>query len=273
MRTTVIFDLDGVLVDSRAVFLSCVNYAFDKLGLPQRAPRGAAALHRPAVRATGSASCSASRPTRRSSRACIDGYRERYETASLTETTVAPGIPEALAALHGAPTRRRDLQAECVRRAAAGGDGPARRTSRSSPAPSSAPAPRTRRRRSAARCSSSARPARVMVGDRSFDILAAHAHGLPSIGVTWGIGTAEELAGRRRRPADRDARGAARDGGRPARPLVSAPCSRSSTFTSISLWLHISAAVVGLGATFALAVGFPLALRLGRHATCRSCTT
>ena len=42
---------------------------------------------------------------------------------------------------------------------------------------------------------------------------------------------------------------------------------------SISLWLHISAAIVGLGATFALAVGFPLALKLGRHATCRSCTT
>ena len=31
---------------------------------------------------------------------------------------------------------------------------------------------------------------------------------------------------------------------------------------SISLWIHISAVVVGLGATFALAVGFPLALRL-----------
>jgi uncharacterized membrane protein len=31
---------------------------------------------------------------------------------------------------------------------------------------------------------------------------------------------------------------------------------------SISLWLHISAAVVGLGATFALSVGFPLALKL-----------
>ena len=31
---------------------------------------------------------------------------------------------------------------------------------------------------------------------------------------------------------------------------------------SISLWIHISAAVVGLGATFALAVGFPLALKL-----------
>ena len=31
---------------------------------------------------------------------------------------------------------------------------------------------------------------------------------------------------------------------------------------NISLWLHISAAIVGLGATFALAVGFPLALKL-----------
>jgi hypothetical protein len=32
---------------------------------------------------------------------------------------------------------------------------------------------------------------------------------------------------------------------------------------NLSLWLHISSAVVGLGATFALAVGFPLAIRLG----------
>jgi hypothetical protein len=32
---------------------------------------------------------------------------------------------------------------------------------------------------------------------------------------------------------------------------------------TISLFLHISAVVVGLGATFALAVGFPLVLKLG----------
>jgi hypothetical protein len=31
---------------------------------------------------------------------------------------------------------------------------------------------------------------------------------------------------------------------------------------NLSLWLHISSAVVGLGATFALSVAFPLALRL-----------
>ena len=32
-----------------------------------------------------------------------------------------------------------------------------------------------------------------MVGDRSFDVVGAHANGLPAIGVTWGIGTPEEL--------------------------------------------------------------------------------
>jgi uncharacterized membrane protein len=35
---------------------------------------------------------------------------------------------------------------------------------------------------------------------------------------------------------------------------------------SVSVWLHVSAVVVGLGATFALAVGFPLALQMDpRH--------
>ena len=32
-----------------------------------------------------------------------------------------------------------------------------------------------------------------MVGDRSFDIIGAHACSIPAIGVSWGIGSAEEL--------------------------------------------------------------------------------
>jgi phosphoglycolate phosphatase len=36
-----------------------------------------------------------------------------------------------------------------------------------------------------------ARP--VMVGDRLFDVVGAHAHGLPCVGVLWGIGSEEEL--------------------------------------------------------------------------------
>jgi len=37
----------------------------------------------------------------------------------------------------------------------------------------------------------------------------------------------------------------------------------SITFHSILVFIHVTAAVVGLGATFALAVGFPLAVRVG----------
>lgn len=33
----------------------------------------------------------------------------------------------------------------------------------------------------------------VMVGDRRFDVEGANAHGLPSIGVTWGVGNLDEL--------------------------------------------------------------------------------
>ncbi|MGP0100500.1 MAG: HAD hydrolase-like protein [Solirubrobacteraceae bacterium] len=33
----------------------------------------------------------------------------------------------------------------------------------------------------------------VMVGDRSFDVLGAHARGIPAIGVSWGIGSTHEL--------------------------------------------------------------------------------
>jgi phosphoglycolate phosphatase len=189
--TTVIFDLDGVLVDSRAVFLSCVNYAFDKLGLPQRAPAELLPYIGPPF-AFGFGELLGVPPDAPIVAACIDGYRERYETASLTETTVAPGIPEALAALHGhrlaVATSKPHAFAEPLLEAMglsahfeviAGPELTARAEGKTE---------------TLGRALQQLGPTRaVMVGDRSFDILAARAHGLPSIGVTWGIGTSEEL--------------------------------------------------------------------------------
>jgi phosphoglycolate phosphatase len=32
-----------------------------------------------------------------------------------------------------------------------------------------------------------------MVGDRRYDVLGAAAHGLPCVGVLWGVGSEEEL--------------------------------------------------------------------------------
>jgi phosphoglycolate phosphatase len=33
----------------------------------------------------------------------------------------------------------------------------------------------------------------IMIGDREFDVFAAARHGIPTVGVTWGYGSAEEL--------------------------------------------------------------------------------
>jgi phosphoglycolate phosphatase len=191
MRTTVIFDLDGVLVDSRAVFASCVNHAFAKLGLPTRSDADLLPyIGPPFAYAFGEllgVAHDAPIVT-----ACIDGYRERYATASLTETTVAPGIPEALDALDGhrlavatsKPKAFADPLLAAMGIAAhfavvAGPDLAARAEDKTE---------------TLGRALRELGPTRaVMVGDRSFDILAAHAHGLPAIGVTWGIGTALEL--------------------------------------------------------------------------------
>jgi phosphoglycolate phosphatase len=191
--TTVIFDLDGVLVDSRAVFLSCVSYAFDKHGLPQREPAELLPyIGPPFAYAFGELlGVPHDAPI---VEACIDGYRERYASASLTETTVEPGIPEALAALNGhrlavATSKPRAfaeplLEAMGLREhfeVIAGPELSARAEDK------------TQTLGRALRELGTTRA--VMVGDRSFDVLAARAHGLPSIGVTWGIGTPEELEG------------------------------------------------------------------------------
>src|ERR687889_71252 len=100
MKTSVIFDLDGVLVDSRAVFLACVHHAFAKLGLPDRTDEGLLpSIGPPFAYAFGELlDVPHDAPI---VAACIDGYRERYKDASLTETTVMPGIPEALRSLNG----------------------------------------------------------------------------------------------------------------------------------------------------------------------------
>src|SRR5699024_2994155 len=87
---TVISDLDGVLVASRAVFLNCVRHAFDKLGLPARTDDELLPyIGPPFAYAFGELlQVPHDAPI---VDACIDGYRERYKDASLTETTVFPG--------------------------------------------------------------------------------------------------------------------------------------------------------------------------------------
>jgi phosphoglycolate phosphatase len=190
MPTAVIFDLDGCLVDSRAPYLSCVRYAFDKLGLPQRSDEELLPYLGPPF-VDGFSELLGVERGAPVVLALIDAYRERYATASLTETTVEPGIPEALGAL-GPPlavatSKPRHfaaplLEAMDLARHFDVIAGPELDHRGETKAETVARALAELGTRDA-----------VMVGDRMFDVIGAHANGIRCIGVTWGIGSLEEL--------------------------------------------------------------------------------
>jgi phosphoglycolate phosphatase len=189
----VLFDLDGVLADSRGPIARHMNAALmargydpvpeerlhpyigpslafgfsDLLGLPLEDPEVAA---------------------------LIEAYRAGYATGGLRETRSFDGIADALAAV---------------------GEGRRLGVATSKPRPYAEPlvemlglrhyfeavfAPeldidvesKTKTVATAMRAFGPGVPA-TMVGDRYVDMAAAHAHGLRAVGVTWGIGSADEL--------------------------------------------------------------------------------
>jgi phosphoglycolate phosphatase len=195
-QDAVLFDLDGVLVDSRAAISGCLNHALARNGLPEHAD---AALHRfigPPLALTF-AELTVHPPDSALVVACISSYRERYAEASLRETTVIPGITDALAEVGrhyrlAVATSKALAFAEPILTALGLRDffdvvaGPSLSALREDKAATIGAA------------LSRLDPDRaVMVGDRSFDIVGAHARGLPAIGVTWGIGDSDELTSAR----------------------------------------------------------------------------
>jgi phosphoglycolate phosphatase len=189
----VLFDLDGVLADSRAAITGCINEALAAQGLPRQDP---ADLYRhigPPL-PLAFAEIVGESPDSELVAACIAGYRERYAVASLTDTEVMPGIADALAGLAGAgrrlgvatskpkPFAEPLLDALGLLPFFAVVAGPAFDAVRES---------KTETVGNALRALGASRG--TMVGDRSFDMVAARAHGLRAVGVAWGIGSREEL--------------------------------------------------------------------------------
>jgi phosphoglycolate phosphatase len=195
-QDAVLFDLDGVLVDSRAAISGCLNHALAANGLPEHAE---AALHRfigPPLALTF-AELTTHAPDSALVLSCISSYRDRYAEASLRETTVVPGIADALAEVGrhyrlAVATSKAVAFAEPILTTLELRDffdlvaGP-RLSALSEDKAATIGAALT-----------GLEPDRaVMVGDRSFDIVGAHARGLPAIGVTWGIGGTDELTSAR----------------------------------------------------------------------------
>jgi phosphoglycolate phosphatase len=200
----VLFDLDGVLVDSRTAFARSVNAALVEHGLPERADDELHTLLGPPLHRTFASLGARDGQVD----ALVLSYRARYRTTMAAESAVFEGIPEALDALAGTmplvvATSKSQALAEPLleqlglRDRFAAVYGPSLQARDESKSLTIA--------RALEALPHARRP--VMVGDRKFDVLGARAHELPCVGVLWGIGSERELreagaAALVRRPAE-----------------------------------------------------------------------
>ena len=180
----ILFDLDGVLADSKRSIIDNVNAAFEALGLGRRSDEEVVPIIGPPTE-IGFAEILGTTPEDPHHRQAVREYRARYAEA-MHETPSYPGVPELIAELAqnellGVATSKPRRFALPVLEAiglaplfayVAGPepDGPADKLSMVTEAIAALP------------------DARVMVGDRRFDIEAAKQLGLKAIGVTWGFG-------------------------------------------------------------------------------------
>ncbi len=186
-----LFDLDGVLIDSRVAIGRSIAHALQVSGLTVPPP---AELERfigpPLIKSFSDLAGREQAP------ALLALYRERYVDAALEETTAIPGARAALAAVaarvpvavatskpraYAVPLCERLGLAEHLQ-AVFGPELDAPDESKTITV-----------RRALTALGAEPGPGLPLVGDRSHDVVAARANGLPCVGVLWGIGSEDEL--------------------------------------------------------------------------------
>jgi phosphoglycolate phosphatase len=191
MPAAVLFDLDGVLIDSRVAIVRCIEHGLRAQGVPVPP---AAELERFIGPPLIDAFAELAGPDR--APACLAAYRERYVVSSLEETVVVPGAREALAAVAArvpvavATTKPRAFAAPLCERL---GLAPHLRAIAGPglDAPDEVKAVTVARALAALGLEPGADA--PLVGDRRHDAEAARANGLRCVGVLWGIGDEAEL--------------------------------------------------------------------------------
>jgi phosphoglycolate phosphatase len=187
----VLFDLDGVLLDSRLAIVRCIEHALRVHGIPVPAARELEPFIGPPL-----IDAFAQLAGPENADACLATYRERYVVSSLEETTVAPGAADALAAVAAAvpvavATTKPHAYAIplCERLGLAG-----HVRGIFGPELDAADEVKTVTIARALAAFGLQPGADVpMVGDRRHDVEAARANGLSCVGVLWGIGDEAEL--------------------------------------------------------------------------------
>jgi phosphoglycolate phosphatase len=185
--TVVLFDLDGTLVDSLPGITAAVNAVLATSYSPQDIRQYVGPpLHDWLGPLSG----------RDDVDELVAEYRRVYATLMVSGSEVFDGVPAALAELRDsgarmavATSKTQPLAVELLRGlglasffAAVCGPVPPARDDKATTI-------------AQALAALGSPPEAVMVGDRHHDIDGAHANGLRAIGVTWGFGTREELAG------------------------------------------------------------------------------
>jgi phosphoglycolate phosphatase len=193
--SAVLFDLDGCLIDSRAGIVASVHAAMSACGLPAMPDAELEWLIGPPLR-TGFAELSRrmGRDEPSLAQALLDAYHADYHDTMLDHTPLVPGVEELLRQLSASrpvgivTSKPRSLALEILEHhglmeVLSVVEGP---TFDEADEPKVDTLAR-------ALVELDGLTASHMVGDRHHDIEAGRAHGLHTIGVTWGIGSAAEL--------------------------------------------------------------------------------
>lgn len=191
MTKSILFDLDGTLTDSGEGIINCAIYALEHLGLPIPSREELRVIVGPPLHESF---IRFGVPAEEAENA-VAKYRERYIPIGKYENTPYPGIRELLQRLQSEDHRlyvatskpegmsvdilkHFDLDKYFTRICGASMD-----TSRS-----------TKEAVIAYLLNEcGAQENAVMVGDTAFDVIGAKAHGISTIGVSWGYGTVEDL--------------------------------------------------------------------------------
>ena len=194
-RDALLFDLDGTLTDSRPGIHACIRHALDALALPPPGDEALAACLGPPLR-TAFAGLVGQEPAR--SAAALAHYRERFDAIGWRENAVYDDIDATLAVLaaRGHPMyvctskpaiyARRIVRHFGLDRHFANVYGP------------ELDGRFDDKRELVAHVIASEgleRTRTQMIGDRHHDLAAARANGLRMVGVLWGYGSRDELAG------------------------------------------------------------------------------
>ncbi|MDQ7990578.1 MAG: HAD hydrolase-like protein [Candidatus Dactylopiibacterium sp.] len=186
----VLFDLDGTLSDPLEGIGRSINHALAHFGYAERPLDALAWCIGPPL--VDSFPVLAGRDDPAHTEALIDKYRERYGSVGYAENLLYPGIAGLLERLSGAgvpmalcTSKRADFAERILEhfglrahfRFISGGSG----------------TPKWQQM-GALRERGLVSERSLMVGDRSFDMVAAHRNGLTAAGVLWGYGSAQELA-------------------------------------------------------------------------------